>query len=215
MGPMDLEKARRIMIETHLKGRDIIDPLVLRAMEKVPREEFVDEALHRFAYDDNPLPIGHGQTISQPYIVALMIQELAPQSSDVVLEVGGGSGYQAAILAEIVKHVYTLEIVRPLAEEAAERLARLGYNNVTVRHGDGYEGWPERAPFDKIIGAAAVDHMPPALEEQLKEGGRIVMPVGGAYFQDLVLGVKRGGMVTYTSVTAVRFVPMTGAAEER
>ena len=215
MGPDDLAKAKRAMIEHHLIGRDIRDPAVLEAMEKVPREEFVEQSQRMMAYDDNPLPIGHGQTISQPYIVALMTQALRPVKTDRVLEVGSGSGYQAAVLAQIVDHVYTIEIIKPLADETAKRLARLGYKNVTVRNGDGYLGWKEHAPFDKIIVTAAADKVPPPLEEQLKEGGRLIMPVGGDYLQYLLLGVKRDGRMRYSNITAVRFVPMTGAAEEK
>ena len=202
------------MIERHLMGRDITDPQVIRAMEDVPREEFVEPSLRDFAYDDNPLPIGHGQTISQPYIVALMIQELRPKAGDKALEIGAGSGYQAAVLSRVVKHVYTIEIIKELADSAAARLERLGYDNVSVLCADGYEGWIDEAPFDKIIGAAAVGEIPSPLEAQLKEEGRIIIPVGYSFAQELMLGVKRGGEVHYRPVTAVRFVPMTGKAEE-
>lgn len=208
-----LAEAKRVMVERHLAGRDITDPVVLRAMESVPREEFIPESSRRYAYDDNPLPIGHGQTISQPYIVALMIQELGVGPSDRVLEVGGGSGYQAAVLSLLADHVYSVEIIPELAGQAAERLSRLGYNNVTVVTGDGRQGWPEAAPYDRIIGAAATDHVPEPLEEQLREGGRLILPVGGEYFQDLLLGEKKGGRMLYSSVTTVRFVPMTGGAD--
>lgn len=210
----DLRRAKRVMIERHLKGRDISDPAVLRAMEEVPREEFVHKADRELAYADNPLPIGCGQTISQPYIVALMAQKLRLKKTDRVLEVGCGSGYQAAALSRLCAQVYTTEIVEGLAVEAAGRLARLGYANVAVRHCDGSLGWPEEAPFDKIIAAATARRTPKALEEQLAEGGLIILPVGAAFVQDLMLGEKRGGRIVYEAVTSVRFVPMTGAAEE-
>ena len=213
--PVDIAKAKQVMIEIHLKGRGIINSAVLSAMESVPREEFVDSSSAGHAYDDNPLPIGHSQTISQPYIVALMTQELNPKETDKVLEVGSGSGYQAAVLSKIVIQVYTIEIVKPLADEATERLKNFGYDNVTVRHGDGYAGWKEHAPFDKIIVTAAAGRVPKPLEEQLAEGGRIIMPVGGRYAQDLLLGEKRKGAVSYRIVAGVRFVPMTGVIEEQ
>lgn len=213
--PADIAKAKQVMIEIHLKGRGVTNSAVLSAMESVPREKFVDRSFTGHAYDDNPLPIGHSQTISQPYIVALMTQELNPKETDKVLEVGSGSGYQAAVLSKIVSHVYTIEIVKPLADEATERLKSLGYDNVTVRHGDGYAGWKEHAPFDKIIVTAAAGRVPRPLEEQLAEGGRIIMPVGGTYAQDLLLGEKRKGVVSYRIVAGVRFVPMTGVIEEQ
>lgn len=214
LNSVDLKGAKRAMIDYHLKGRDITDPATLAAMEAVPREKFVAPSMAEYAYEDAPLSIGHGQTISQPYIVALMVQELRVGKTDTVLEVGGGSGYQAAVLSLLAKHVYTTEIIRELADESAERLARLGYGNVTVRHCDGSLGWEEHAPYDRIIGAATARKVPAALESQLADGGRIILPLGDRFFQDLVLGVKRGGEVKYRTVTAVRFVPMTGAADE-
>ncbi|MBI4667403.1 MAG: protein-L-isoaspartate(D-aspartate) O-methyltransferase [Nitrospinae bacterium] len=203
------------MLETHLRGRGITNPDVLSAMEDVPRERFVDKAFYYNAYDDNPLPIGLGQTISQPYIVALMTQVLRPKPTDKVLEVGTGSGYQAAVISRIVERVYTIEIVKLLADEAAKRFRELGYDNIESRAGDGYGGWVEHAPFDKIIVTAAAPIVPKPLEEQLAEGGLLVMPVGGSYVQDLLLGEKRGGVVSYKNIAAVRFVPLTGKAEER
>jgi protein-L-isoaspartate(D-aspartate) O-methyltransferase len=211
----DLARAKQAMLDFHLKGRGITNAQALLAMQSVPREKFVEKSFAGQAYDDNPLPIGHGQTISQPYIVALMTQELDPRQTDKVLEVGTGSGYQAAVLSSIVSHVYTIEIVKALAEESAVRLKSLGYDNVTVRHGDGYAGWKERAPFDKIIVTAAAGRVPKPLEEQLAEGGRIIMPVGGSFTQDLLLGEKRKGVVSYRIVAGVRFVPMTGKIQEQ
>ena len=165
------------MVERQLRSRGIDDPRTLRAMAKVPREKFVPNELRNSAYDDRPLPIGYGQTISQPFIVALMTQRLQPKASDRVLEIGTGSGYQAAVLSELAGEVYTIEIVRPLAQHAEVVLRELGYNNVHVKAGDGYKGWPEHAPFDGIIVTAAPDHIPQPLVEQLKEGGRMVIPV--------------------------------------
>lgn len=211
----DLVTARQVMIDFHLKVRGITNALVILAMQSVPREKFVEKSFAGQAYDDNPLPIGHSQTISQPYIVALMTQELDPKETDKVLEVGTGSGYQAAVLSRIVGHVYTIEIVKALAEESAGRLKSLGYDNVTARHGDGYAGWKEHAPFDKIIVTAAAGRVPKPLEEQLAEGGRIIMPVGGSFAQDLLLGEKRKGLVSYRVLAGVRFVPMTGKIQEQ
>jgi len=215
MNQSDISAAKRLMMELHLKGRGITNMDVLAAMEAVPREEFVDKAFRSQAYDDNPLPIGAGQTISQPYIVALMTQTLVPKKTDKVLEIGTGSGYQAAVLAKIAGHVYTIEIKETLAKEAAERLKRLGYENITAKHGDGYAGWKEFAPFDKIILTAAAPVIPKPLEEQLAEGGRIILPVGGGFAQDLIIGTKKNGVVSYKVVTAVRFVPMTGDIENQ
>ncbi|HVF70101.1 MAG TPA: protein-L-isoaspartate(D-aspartate) O-methyltransferase [Chthoniobacterales bacterium] len=197
------------MIERQLRPRGIDDPRVLRAMTKVPREKFVAKALEASAYADRPLPIGFGQTISQPFIVAFMTQELKPKSTDRILEIGTGSGYQAAVLGELVAQVYTIEIVRPLAQRAAVVLNALGYKNVLVKGGDGYKGWPEHAPFDAIIVTAAPDHLPQPLVEQLKEGGRIVIPVGGTVTQQLNVLEKRGGVMKQTAAIPVRFVPLT------
>jgi protein-L-isoaspartate(D-aspartate) O-methyltransferase len=197
------------MVERQLRARGIDDPRTLRAMAKVPRERFVPKELTARAYEDNPLPIGFGQTISQPYIVAFMTQELKPKPTDRVLEIGTGSGYQAAVLSELVAQVYTIEIVRPLAQRAAVVLQALGYKNVLVKGGDGYKGWPEHAPFDSIIVTAAPDHVPQPLIDQLKEGGRLIIPVGKTFAQRLYTYEKRGGALKETAVIPVRFVPLT------
>ncbi len=194
-------------------GRDALDPRVMEAMERVPRHEFVPPARRDVAYENRPVPIGHGQTISQPYIVSLMTDLLAPEPEHRVLEVGTGSGYQAAVLAELVDRVYTVEIIEPLADSAARRLERLGYERVTVRHADGYYGWQAHAPFDGIVVTAAAGHIPPPLIEQLKPGGRMVIPVGSRFMtQQLVLVTKdEGGGVHTRQLLPVRFVPLTGA----
>jgi len=203
------EQARARMVADQLRARDIADPRVLAAMARVPRHEFVEPSLRRRAYDDAPLPIGHGQTISQPYIVALMTQLLELKGSERVLEVGTGSGYQAAVLAEVAAEVYSIEIVEPLARAAAQRLKALGYARVEVLAGDGYAGWPQRAPFHGILVTAAADHVPQALLDQLAEGGRLVMPVGQtADVQRLILAVKQGGAIQTRIVADVRFVPL-------
>lgn len=205
---------RRQMVQTQLAppARDITDPRVLAAMGRVPRHEFVPANLRDEAYADRPLPIGHGQTISQPYIVAFMTEQLRPKPTDKVLEIGTGSGYQAAVLAELVAAVYSIEIVEPLARRAMADLARLGYTNVWVRAGDGYQGWPEAAPFDAIIVTCAPEHVPQPLIDQLKEGGRMIIPVGPIGAQELYLLEKRAGAVQRRAVLPVRFVPMTGQA---
>jgi protein-L-isoaspartate(D-aspartate) O-methyltransferase len=197
------------MVDRQLRARGIDDPRTLRAMAKVPRERFVPKELTARAYDDSPLPIGFGQTISQPYIVAFMTQALRPKPTDRVLEIGTGSGYQAAVLSELVAQVYSIEIVRPLAQRAAVVLQALGYKNVLVKGGDGYKGWPEYAPFDSIIVTAAPDHVPQPLIEQLKEGGRLIIPVGKTHAQRLYTYEKRGGSLKETAVIPVRFVPLT------
>ena len=193
-------------------GKDSLAPAVMDAMERVPRHEFVPEDLRHHAYDNRPLPIGLGQTISQPYIVALMSDLLACGPAAKVLEVGTGSGYQAAVLAELVGHVYTIEIVPELGEAARRTLERLGYRNVTVRIGDGYLGWPEHAPFDGIIVTAAPAEIPPPLIEQLKPGGRIVIPIGEPWSgQDLLVVEKHAdGTLSRKNVLPVAFVPLTG-----
>jgi protein-L-isoaspartate(D-aspartate) O-methyltransferase len=203
------------MVEKQLRPRGIDDPRVLRAMAKVQRQQFVAKELAASAYEDRPLPIGFGQTISQPFIVAFMTQELKPKPTDRVLEIGTGSGYQAAVLGELVKEVYTIEIVRPLAQRAAVVLNALGYKNVLVKAGDGYKGWPEHAPFDAIIVTAAPDHIPQPLVEQLKEGGRMVIPVGKSYAQELQVLEKRGGAVKQTAAIPVKFVPLTRDPEKK
>ena len=193
-------------------GNGTLDPRVMAALAATPRHEFVPEHLRAHAYENRPLPIGHGQTISQPYIVAIMTDLLGLDEDDVVFEVGTGSGYQAAILAPLVKQVYTMEIIEPLAREARARLKRLGYGNVEVRHADGYYGLEAHAPFDAIIVTAAASHVPPPLLAQLKPGGRMVIPVGGRFFtQQLVLVEKdSAGAVTTRHVLPVVFVPLTG-----
>ncbi|MCK9382555.1 MAG: protein-L-isoaspartate(D-aspartate) O-methyltransferase [Sulfuritalea sp.] len=192
-------------------GKDALDERVMAAMAKVPRERFVGTYDRYRAFVNGPLPIGYGQTISQPYIVALMSDLLEPRPDSIVLEVGTGSGYQAAVLAELVQQVYSMEIIDALASAAGERLQELGYDNVTVRHGDGYRGWPEHAPFDGIIVTAAAPHVPPPLVEQLKPGGRLVIPIGEpADIQQLMLVEKRGdGSVSSRSMLMVAFVPLT------
>ncbi len=201
------------MVEDQLRLRDITDPKVLCAMGRVPRHRFVPAEMRSQAYDDHPLPIGLGQTISQPYIVALMTQLARPTPESRALDVGSGSGYQAAILAEVCRHVYGLEIHRPLAEAAAERLAGLGYANVTICWGDGSQGWPEHAPFDVILVAAAPAEVPQALLEQLAPGGRLVIPVG-RHFQELLLIQKRSdGALDHAAIAPVQFVRMTGGTE--
>jgi protein-L-isoaspartate(D-aspartate) O-methyltransferase len=204
---------RQVMVEVQMRSRDIEDERVLEVMGRVPRHLFVPEDLRDSAYADRPLPIGHGQTISQPYIVAFMTQLAQPKPESRALDVGTGSGYQAAVLAELCQEVYSIEIVDALAQDASRRLAELGYDNVQVRSGDGYRGWPEHAPFDVIILAAAPDHIPPALIGQLAPGGRLVLPVG-RYMQDLtVVEKKPDGTTEQRTVLPVAFVPMTGEAE--
>ena len=201
---------RLAMVRTQIASRGISDSLVLRAMEKVERHRFVPAGLVPSAYGDHPLPIGYNQTISQPYIVALMTELLRARPGMKVLEIGTGSGYQAAVLAEIVDTVYTIEIVRELAERARERLGELGYANIVIRGGDGYEGWPEHAPFDAIIVTAAASHIPRPLLEQLAEGGRMVLPRGEPYgTQSLLLVRKTLGSMVVEDVLPVRFVPLT------
>ena len=209
-------EARREMVARQLKLRGISHAKVLEAMGRVPRHEFVPLMLRSAAYADRPLPIGHDQTISQPYIVAFMTEALDPKPADRVLEIGTGSGYQAAILAGLVAQVYTIEIVAPLGERARKDLERLGYRNVHVRVGDGYEGWPAHAPFDAIIVTCSPEHVPQPLVDQLRDGGRMIIPVGDPVIgQELVLLEKRGGQVVRREVMPVRFVPMTGKAQER
>ncbi len=208
--------AREKMVRQQLKARGIEEPDVLSAMRQVPRHAFVPDSLKDRAYTDNPLPIGQGQTISQPYIVALMTASLEPDGSDRVLEVGTGSGYQAAVLAEIVQEVYSIEIKEKLQETATKTLSALGYTDVHTRHGDGYFGWPEAAPFDAIMITAAVDHIPPPLLEQLKDGGKLILPLGNPFsYQNLVLVTKQDEDYTVRQITGVLFVPMTGHAMEK
>jgi len=215
--PADLTAARQQMVREQLTGpgRDIRDPRVLRAMELVPRHEFIPPAIRDQAYEDYPLPIGHGQTISQPFIVAFMTEQLDPQPTDRILEIGTGSGYQAAVLATLAQSVYSIEIVEPLARQAEANLKRLGYDNVKVRFGDGYKGWPEEAPFDAVIVTCAPDHIPTPLIDQLKDGGKMIIPVGQSYGpQELHILTRSGDRMDQRAIMPVRFVPMTGEAYE-
>jgi len=209
----DMEEKRNRMVEEQIERRGVEDPRVLDAMRQVERHRFVPDDAVAYAYDDSPLRIGHGQTISQPYIVALMTELLEPQPDDRVLEIGTGSGYQAAVLSLLVAEVYSIEIVEPLGESARARLDSLGCDNVQVRIGDGYQGWPEHAPFEKIIVTAAPPEIPPKLVEQLAEGGRMVLPVGDAY-QNLVVLTRKDGVIEERRITAVRFVPMVHERDE-
>ena len=210
--PSDFAAQRQRMVEQQLMARGIKDERVLAAMAKVPREEFVPADARAATYEDGPLPIGHGQTISQPYIVAFMTEQLRLSPTDRVLEIGTGSGYQAAILAELAGEVYTIEIVAPLAQSAEAALQRLGYKNVHVKLGDGYKGWPEHAPFDAIIVTCAPDKVPQLLTDQLKESGRMIIPVGDRFAQQLYLLEKKNGQLKESVTLPVRFVPMSGEA---
>ncbi len=216
-GPPDTQsrKQERLrMVSTQIEARDVRDERVLRAMREVPRHRFVPDSQRAHAYEDRPLPIGYGQTISQPYIVARMSELAAVKPGDTVLEIGTGSGYQAAVLADMGARVFSIEIVQPLAERATAILSELGYaKNVQVRHGDGYAGWPERAPFDAIIVTAAPPTIPEPLKQQLKVGGRLVIPVG-RYFQSLSVVTRTSEGFREQSVIPVAFVPMTGKAQE-
>ena len=207
---VDHEEARRRMVREQIEARGVRDPAVLGAMRAVPRHEFVLPEHRSLAYADRPLPIGLGQTISQPYIVALMTELLEPEPGDRVLEVGTGSGYQAAVAARLVGHVYSIELLPELASSAAERLGRLGVSNVEVRAGDGYLGWPEHAPFDGILVTAGADHVPPPLLEQLAPGARMVIPVEDAGGDQVlqVLAKREDGSVDVREVAPVRFVPL-------
>jgi protein-L-isoaspartate(D-aspartate) O-methyltransferase len=221
-GTKTLEKAevgfaveRRQMVAAQIAGpgRNISNRRVLEVMAAVPRHEFVPVAQRHLAYQDCPLPIGYQQTISQPYIVALMTEQLDPQPNHRVLEIGTGSGYQAAVLSRLVKEVYTIEIIEALATRATDDLRRLGYTHVFVRAGDGYKGWQEKAPFDSIIVTCAPERIPQPLVDQLVEGGRMIIPVGPYLQQELYLLVKQGGKIRQHSVLPVRFVPMTGQGQ--
>lgn len=210
--PVDTDRLRNEMVETQILGRGLTQPRVIEAMRKVPRHLFVPESWRAEAYEDHPLPIGMGQTISQPFIVAFMAAALDLKPDDKVLEVGTGSGYAAAVLAEIAGSVYTIEILEPLAEKARVLLAELGYERVHVKTGDGYLGWPEEAPFDAMIVSCAPDKIPDTLLEQLAEGGRIIIPVGEAGgVQKLVKGIRQQGRLSITETMNVRFVPMIHA----
>ncbi len=213
----DWATLRNRMVEEQLVARDIQDQKVLAVLRRVPRHEFVLEKLRASAYSDQPLPIGHEQTISQPYIVAFMTEAVKPQKEHRVLEIGTGSGYQAAVLAELVKEVYTIELVKPLAEEATERLKRLDYKNVQVRAGDGYKGWPDKAPFDSIVVTCGADHVPAPLFEQLKPGGILIIPVGDDLSNQWLRVITKGpkGDKQEKKVMPVRFVPLKRAPDER
>ena len=210
------QEQRKKMVQRDIRGRGIRDKQLLAAMEKIPRHLLVEQRYRHNAYADHPLPIGEGQTISQPFVVALMTETLKLRPGDRVLEIGTGSGYQAAVLAEIVKEVWTIEIRQGLARQAAARLKELGYATVRVKYADGYFGWEEQAPFDAIIITAAVNHIPPPLIKQLKEGGRMILPLGSTvYYQTLTLVTKRkGGELDVQQLDPVAFVPMTGEAQK-
>ena len=208
----DYIEKRQSMVLNQLQSRDIIDPEVLQAMLTVPRHKFVDEHIRESAYNDYPLSIGEGQTISQPYIVALMTQLLELKGDEKVLEIGTGSGYQAAVLAEIVEEVYTVEIYESLSKKSEKLLMDLGYQNIKFKVGDGYHGWEEHAPYDAIIVTCAPDHVPPSLLQQIKDdGGRIVIPVGGIWMVQTLMKIEKiGGKIKSKGIIGVRFVPMIG-----
>ena len=207
------QSERHAMVEGQIMARGVKDPSVIQAMRQVPRHQFVTESEQEYSYEDRPLPIGYGQTISQPYIVAFMTEALRLQTTDKVLEIGTGSGYQAAVLAKLASEVFTIEIVEPLAKRAGETLSQLGYTNVHVRSGDGYQGWPTESPFDAIILTAAPDHIPQPLLDQLAIGGRLILPVG-KFVQELVLMNRTNEGYQQTVLLPVAFVPMTGEAEK-
>jgi len=204
------QSQRERMVAEQIQARGIRNPAVLRAMRATPRHLFVPESLRPMAYQDTPLPIGQGQTISQPYIVALMTELIEPSGSHTVLEIGTGSGYQAAVLSPLVKHVFTIEIVPELARQSTELLQKLGYGNISVRLGDGYRGWPENSPFDRILLTAAPPEVPKALIDQLKPGGKLVAPVGRSALDQELIVIDKGadGKIRRRSVIPVRFVPM-------
>ncbi len=214
--PDPFEARRLQMVEQDIEARGVKDALVLKAMRKVQRHLFVEQSLWPKAYNDHPLPIGDGQTISQPYVVALMTEALALRGDERVLEVGTGSGYQAAILAEIVKEVFTIEIRPEIYTKTRDRLQKLGYKNIHLKQGDGYLGWPEYAPFDAVIVTASANHIPPPLLTQLKEGGRLIMPLGSTtFYQNLTLVTKRLGKVEVKELGAVAFVPLVGEGQKK
>jgi protein-L-isoaspartate(D-aspartate) O-methyltransferase len=207
--PDPFERRRAVLVEEHIENRGIRNPDVLRVIRNVPRHEFVPPDMREFAYEDRPLSIGYGATISQPYIVAAMTELLSPKRHHKVLEIGTGSGYQAAVLANLVRDVYSIEIVPELADAAAQTLRRLGYNNVHVKQGDGYKGWPDQAPFDGVILTAAPPELPQPLIDQLKPGGVLVAPVGGNMDQQLIVVEKSmDGKIRRRTVFPVMFVPM-------
>ena len=207
------QKAREKMVSFQIRSRGLSDKKVLNAMNQVPRHCFVPEELVSQAYADHPLPIGQGQTISQPYIVALMTEKLKLTGDERILEIGTGSGYQAAILAKIAKEIYTIEIKEKLHKKSEILLQSLGFSRINTRHGDGYFGWPEAAPFDGIMITASIDHIPPPLLKQLKDGGRLILPLGNPFsYQHLSLVTKHDDQYTVKQITGVLFVPMTGHA---
>jgi protein-L-isoaspartate(D-aspartate) O-methyltransferase len=204
----DYAKLRETMVKTQIESRGVKDAATLAAMRKVPRHKFVSNDQAVGAYSDGPLPIGYGQTISQPYIVAYMTEIVKPQTGHKVLEIGTGSGYQAAVLAEIVKKVYTIELVEALGRQAVSRLKELNYENIEIKIADGYDGWKEHAPYDAIVVTAAAEYIPPPLKDQLKDGGRMIIPVGSPYMtQQLMLIEKSGNKYKTRSMMPVRFVP--------
>ncbi len=209
-----IDQVRQRMVQTEVVGRGITTPRVVNAMGQVPRHLFVPANQRKFAYYDAALPLGHGQTITSPFVVAFMTEQLDPQATDRVLEIGTGSGYQASVLSRIVGEVYSIEIVRPLGERAARTISQLKYDNVHTKIGDGYQGWPEHAPFDKIIVTCSPEKVPPALVSQLKEGGRLIVPLGERFQQTLYLFRKINGQLEREKLEATFFVPMTGLAED-
>ena len=214
-GRQEFDAARNKMVDQEIAGAGVKNPRVVEAMRRTPRHEFVPVNERKYAYLDMALPIGEGQTISPPFVVAYMTEALDPKPEDKVLEIGTGSGYQAAILSPLVREVYTIEIVEPLGRKAAKALQRLRYENVHVKIGDGYQGWPEHAPFDKIIVTCSPENVPPALANQLKEGGRMIIPMGERYQQTLYLLKKINGKLETEALKPTLFVPMTGKAESQ
>jgi protein-L-isoaspartate(D-aspartate) O-methyltransferase len=213
-GSENYEALREQMVQRQIIARGVQDPRVLEAMRSVPRHLFVPKRYRASSYEDHPLPIGKGQTISQPYIVAYMTEALELTPDDRVLEIGTGSGYQAAVLAELVREVYSVEIIESLGNQAEKQLKERGYDNIWVKIGDGYKGWPEKAPFDAVIVTCAPEHVPQALVDQLREGGRLIIPVGGARgVQKLVRAVKYKGALKTDELLPVRFVPMVKGNE--
>jgi protein-L-isoaspartate(D-aspartate) O-methyltransferase len=206
----DFTKLRNLMVATQIEARGVKNKKVLEVMRKVERHKFVPKEYMSAAYEDHPLPIGEGQTISQPYIVALMTEVLDPDGTKKILEIGTGSGYQAAILAELFQSVYTIEIIEILGKRAEKTLSDLGYKNIKVKTGDGYKGWKEHGPYDAIIVTCAPSHIPQPLKEQLAEGGRMVIPIGDRYHQELILLIMEKGIIKQKEIIPVVFVPMFG-----